>query len=272
MARRIRSSYKDLRAIFRIAITAKYISEKLQSRNSSDRAPVVRWHMRALDFDEMGVRRSGKVCGYVERLEVDIGPCSNYMKTFLPAEKVKESTPLIDVLMRLRDSRRVYVFEDDRVIGIITRGDLQKAPVRMFLFGVITLLEMHLVRLIHVHWPNDAWKRHLKAERLEAAGKIHAERKARNEGVDLVDCLQLCDEIRLVLRVPGVEILMRQRLGRSMRHLSSLEPLRNRLAHGQDLVAGMTWANLIDLVKDATQLLELFESIDESWKACVLLK
>lgn len=267
MARRIRSSYEDLRAVFRIAITAKYISEKLQSCNSSDRAPVVRWHMRALDFDEMGVRSSGKVCGYVERSEIDIGPCSDYMKAFLPAEKVMESTPLIDVLMRLRDSRRVYVFEDDRAIGIITRGDLQKAPVRMFLFGVITLLEMHLARLIRLYWPNDAWKRHLKAERLEAARKIHAARKARKEGVDLVDCLQLCDEIKLILRVPGVKVLMRQRLDRSMRHLSSLEPLRNRLVHGQDLIAGMTWTKLIDLMKNATQLLELFESIDENWKA-----
>jgi hypothetical protein len=77
-----------------------------------------------------------------------------------------------------------------QVSGIITCGDLQKAPVRMLLFGLVTLLEMNLLRLVRLYYPQDSWQKVLKPDRLEAANKLWHESQQRNEATDLLDYLQ----------------------------------------------------------------------------------
>lgn len=43
--------------------------------------------------------------------------------------------------------------------GIVTHGDLQKAPIRMWLFGLISLLEMQMLRRIqNLRDDNDWWR------------------------------------------------------------------------------------------------------------------
>ena len=66
-------------------------------------------------------------------------------------EKVKPEmnvTPLVDVVSGLNRHPRLFVSVFGRVGGILTRSDLQKAPVRMWLFGMVTILEVGFVQLI----------------------------------------------------------------------------------------------------------------------------
>jgi hypothetical protein len=75
-------------------------------------------------------------------------------------------------------------------------------PVRLWLFGRVTLIEMHLLRLIREHYPAEGWRQQLSPARLEAAGRLLRQRQARHEAVDLADCLEFCDKRDLAAATP----------------------------------------------------------------------
>src|SRR5439155_19678934 len=157
---------------------------------------------------------------------------------------------------------RVFVQVDGDVRGIIARGDLQKAPVRMLIFGLITLLEMHLLRLIRAQYPNRSWTNCLNSDRLQAAKDLFAMRKARNEAIDLADCLQFCDKRTLILRseelLRGLGALSKKDADKLFK---SIEKLRDKVAHSQDLVLGSTWPEVIGLVRKTDVLLAKCETL-----------
>jgi hypothetical protein len=258
-----RLKLEDVRGLFENSITIRSIAEELQSRNAGEDASIVLKSMETLDFDVMGIEEEGVTYGYVERLRLGTGPCRNYQRIFHPSELIAESTPLVDLLPILRDVPRIFVIYSNRVNGIVTRGDLQKAPVRMLLFGLVTLLETLLLRLVQIHYPQDSWQKVLNSGRLEAARKLQAERKARNEAIELSDCLQFCDKRELVLRCPRGRAYLgfrSKRMGQLI--LEEAEELRNKLAHAQDLVSGSSWQQVIRIAAEAEALLERGEPSD----------
>ena len=258
--KQLKSTYRDLHDLFGRDIKARHILEHLQSCRAEENAATVRRRMKKLDFDVMGIEEDGRVNGYVEQSSLKTGSCRNYRIRFVASELLEESTPLIEVFSGLHDAARRFVTKRKKVIGIVTRGDLQKAPVRMWLFGLITLLEMHLLRVIRGHFPADSWTIHLSNGRIANARKILASRKERNEAIDLADCLQFCDKRELVLKIPEIKESMRKQEGKSVEIvLESAERLRDKLCHAQDIVKGSTWPEVIDLTKNIEHILEFFE-------------
>ena len=85
------------------------------------------------------------------------------------------STCLPTLVRLLNERPRVFVTSLGRVGGIATRSDLRKPPVRMWLFGMITIVEMGLTRLIETRFPEEGWKDLLSASRLEKAEALLAE-------------------------------------------------------------------------------------------------
>ena len=82
----------------------------------------------------------------------------------------------------------------------MTRGDLQKAPVRLWLFGLVSLLEMQMLRVVRERYPADSWVPLLTDERCVGARRVFAERRRRNEANDLSDCLQLGDKATILMK------------------------------------------------------------------------
>jgi hypothetical protein len=153
---------------------------------------------------------------------------------------ISDATQLGDLLALLRTRERAFVLLGPNVKGIITLADLNKPPVRVYLFGLMSLLEMHLRFWVHKFYPEESWKGQLKGDRLEAASKIQTERKGRNEEIGLLDCLQFCDKRDLLLaNAEFLKTLDIASKGGFEKLLKKAEDLRNRLAHSQlDLVQG----------------------------------
>ena len=254
-----KSSSQDLRDVFE-NITAKHISEILVCCKAEDETSNVKKIMKKLDFDVMGIKAKGITYGYVKRSELKNGLCKEYRHLLSPSELVAESMPLINLLQILHDKQRVFVLEGNKVNGIVTRGDLQKAPVRLFLFGLVTLLEMNLQYLIKKNYPNESWTKSIKSNRLEKAKDQQSMRKDRNEAIDLADCLQFCDKRDLILKKP--EILKNIEI-KSIKNIKqffkSAEDLRNNLAHAQDIVKGSSWKKIIDLAKEIESFIKKCE-------------
>ena len=257
--KQLKSRSQDLRRLFENSITIEYVAESLKAFPAQTEATEVLGWMEERDFDVVGIETEGIISGYVERVslrEGNSGKCSHYQQVFHPKELIAISTPLIKLLPLLQHNPRLFVLDCNEVSGIITHGDLQKAPVRMLLFSLVTLLEMNLLRLVRNYYAQDSWQQALKPERLQAAQKLWRESQARNEATELLDYLQFGDKRDLVLQHPELfEQLGLKSRRFAERFFKNAEQLRNRLAHAQDLVNGSSWTELISLAEEMEQLL-----------------
>jgi hypothetical protein len=258
----LKSSLLNLREVFDRSVSARYIAEPLASFDAQRHSPDVLTFMNGKDFDVVGVRQNGAVIGYVHRSDLLEGTLKEYKKPFDEKLLVEDWSPLLAVLELLVGSPQVFIVIMGEVSGIITKGDLQKAPVRMWLFGVLSLLEMQFLRLIRASFPMDTWKEFISQNRLAKAEEMLQQRKRRNEAIDLADCLQFCDKKTIVL---GSDTL-RRALGFSSKDegeelLKAFEHLRNELAHAQDIVTGC-WPQLVTFAKKAEDLLEACEALE----------
>ena len=142
------SSIANLRRVFRESFTARDIAEPLLSFDASTSTIEVLRVMERRDFDVVGVRQEGCVVGYAERSDLCGVVCAEHVRSFDESLLTPDSAPLEDVVFGLAKSPRLFVPVLGTVGGIITMSDLQKPQTRMWLFGLITLIEMRTSRLI----------------------------------------------------------------------------------------------------------------------------
>lgn len=229
-----------LNRVFLEGFTVMDIAEPLASFDAERRADDVRAFMADHDYDLAGVRRDGIVCGYVRRTDLSDGCCGDHLHPFGPDDLVTESDSLQKAIESLAINNRCFVTVLNRVGAIVTLNDLEKPPVRMFLFGMITITEMIMTRMIAGIWPDGSWRSLVSEGRLNKAEELFAERARRNKKVELIDCLQFSDKSQILLRDPAFMAQLRG-LGLGSRNAvlqaaKELEALRNNLAHTQEII------------------------------------
>lgn len=256
------SSYKNLRSLYEQNITVNSISETMETCNLNDAAEMIQSMMGIKDYDVMGIEDNGIVIGYVVRNELKEGLCQKYYRSFSPTDLVSESTPLIDTLFFFKETERIFILEGNRVTKVVTLADLQKPPIRMLLFGLISLLEMHLYRIINQYFPEDTWNVHLSTKRITLAEELFSSRKALNEAIQLSDCLQICDKRDIVLNEsPLRELLGIESKSKGKHFFKNLERLRNNLAHSQNINTQNSWHEMFLLIEQTEKLLGQCEKI-----------
>lgn len=258
--KQLKSSLGDLRRLFVRTITLRDIAEPLVSFDARSSAAEVRAFMEEREFDVVGVRDHGLVTGYVARAALAAGEIAEHRRAFAPTEVLSDSEPLLAAFAALREQRHFFVTVLGHVGGIVTRGDLQKAPVRLWLFGLVSLLEMQLLRVVRERYPADSWSSLVTGERLSGARKVFEERRRRNEENDLSDCLQLGDKASIFSRDPVLFELSGSPSKRALdEFFKEVGTLRNALAHANDILCGR-WPDLANLVVKLEDLLERLEA------------
>ncbi len=259
----------SLRRVFHDGFSAQDIAEPLASYDGTARAKDVAESMQRKGYEVSGVRRDGSVVGFVERADLSDADCSDHLQAFADDNQVPHDAPLSDTIIALGVSKRVFVTMLGNVGGIITRTDVQKAPVRMWLFGMITLLEMRFSHLIEAVCPDDSWTAHLTETRLQKAHSLLAERTRRKQHVKLLDCLQLSDKGQVIAKNEKIRSLTRFESRRKLeKAFKDVERLRNNLAHSQDIISNdwetIFWLaeNLDRVLEPSPQLRELLEQTD----------
>lgn len=258
LARRGESSRARLRRVFLGAFDALDVAEPLCSFDAERPAAEVRAALTARGFDRVGVRVGGHVQGYAERDALAGGVLGDHLRPFAPDDLVADTASLQEVIESLAVNDRCFVTVLGEAAAIVTRTDLEKPPVRMFLFGLITVLELLLGRAVAQGWPEEGWRAHVAPGRLEKALALQAERGRRGHEVALLDCLQLSDKGQLALRLPEVRERFSAGASRkeALRALKELEELRNHLAHAQEIVP-TGWARIATFTRRLDRLLEL---------------
>ena len=235
------------RRMFMELFTARDIAESLYSFDLDSDCDTVRKVMQRNQQDVASIRISGTVQGYVRFVDLADNECSNSMRHFTTDQVITGDSTLSDVVHVLTRHDYCFISMLGEVVGVICRDDINKPMVRMWLFGLITMIEMRVAQMIQSNFPDDSWQSEVSKERLEKAKIMQQERSRRNQHCSLIDCLQLSDKARVAIEQPQMlEALGFDSKRTAKRVIKSLESLRNNLSHSQDIVMH-DWAQIARL-------------------------
>lgn len=229
------------------------IAERVPSFDASLPQRGVREAMRIHGDVVAVVRQQGRGFAYLhfdELQDVDDAP---QLRMFRQGQVVPTDAPLADVFEVLSRHDFCFVQQFGEVVGAVTRGDMGKPVVRMWLFGILTIVEMALTERIRRGFPHGTWRAFLTPARQAKAEQLLAERQRMGQRADLVDCLQFGDKGSILLADAGFLAAFgfanRSAAKARMQHLQSL---RNNLAHAQDIVA-QDWAQILLMARDVAR-------------------
>lgn len=255
------SSYLSLKNLYQENITVKSIAQELEFCSMEESAIHIKNQLDKKHFDILAVEEQGEIVGYIERHELGEGRIADYMRAFSPRELVSDSTPLIQLLSIFKKKTRVFVLENNSIKKLITYADLQKPPIRMLIFGYITLLEMRLSDIILHRFGEESWYPMISEDRLHKANELYVRRVEKNEEINLIECLQISDkfdiihkdkELRAFFQIPSKS--------KGKKDANAIRKLRDKISHANELGMDMSWREIIEVVEICGQLLELSET------------
>lgn len=228
----------------------KDIVEPLVSFDASTLASQIQEFTAAKGFKVIGVRQHGRVAGFAKFEQLGSGTCGDSICGIEESQILPDTAPLRDVVVALEKYDRVFVSWLNEIGGIVTRTDMQKPPVRMWLFGMVTLIEMRFNQLIERFFGDDSWREFVSEGRLEKANVLQEERQRRNQDVRFLDCLQFSDKGQIIARCSDLRAVTRFESRRQVEQaFKGLERLRNNLAHSQDIVTN-DWEIIVLLAEN----------------------
>lgn len=235
--RRKGTSFNEVQDLFINQITTKHIYEKLHSAFIEDDETEILNDLIAYDFDIVGIVNLEKeVQGFISKKQLEEGVLIKDYSGIDLSLVVTDSTPIHKLIKLLEKREFVFVLHGNAIDGIVTRADINKPIVRLYLFGIISLFEMHLNYWIESSYKGDAWKDLLKSERVQGASKIQESKKQKNEALSLLACLQLCDK-REILSVTKAFVDQFSLSKKRFEKLATkIEDIRNELAHSQNTI------------------------------------
>lgn len=250
-------SQPHFKRLFAELFSAKDIADPLLSFDADKDCMGVAKALETYQQEVASVRIHGAVRGYLQKSDVTDGneePCAQRIRHFTVDQVVAGDAPISDVIHIL--TRHDYCFVEllGDIVGVIDRGSINKPLVRMWLFGIMTLIEIRLVDLIEIHFPEQSWESEVTPNRLEKARAIHEDRQRRGQHSRLIDCLQLSDKIQIMLsHQPTFDSMEFQSKKAGKRVAKEMEQLRNHLAHAQD-IAEHNWAQIVRLTQRIDEL------------------
>lgn len=228
---------KNFKRLYMDIFTAKDIAEGLLSFDAGTTGKQAAADLSQHHSAVASVRIGGVVQGYVRAPDIGTDSLVDCCRPFTVDQVVGSTATFTDVIHVLTRHDYCFVTFLGNVGGVICRDDINKPMARMWLFGIVTMVEMALVQLLHEIYPGDSWQEKLSAGRLQKAFDIKAERQRRNQYCDLMDCLQLSDKAQVLITAPdGMARMGFESKRVAKRVIKELESLRNNLAHAQDIV------------------------------------
>jgi len=250
-------SVQRLTRTFGQSLSALDLAEPLFSLDENQPASAGYDLMRARNLSVLGVRRDGLVNGWVGIEDFCSGTIGECGRAFSKTSILRTTAGFEEILAHLPAAEHVFIEWLGEVGAVITRNELQKPPMRMWLFGAITLFDTNLTWAIQKIYPDGSWQRLVSKGRFEKASTLHAQRLRRGTQCDVVDCLQIKDKTDILMHgrenLAALGIASRSEAERVTR---SIEKLRNHLAHAQelersDLVMAARLASLIRVILNA---------------------
>lgn len=231
------------------------VAQPLPSFDSVTPSAHVKAVMSEKRMDVVGIRAEGIVTGFVETTDLTSGSCGEVVQAIDDSLVVSSTLPLGPLVIRLKDKSRLFVTTLGQICGLVTRLDIQRPPGRMWLFGMITLIEMRFNYLIAQYYPDETRRQFLSDGGIHKAQTL-LELRRRQQHLSISECLQFADKIHIVASSEQLRSLTRFESKKQIEHIGKeLENLRNNLAHSQDFVAS-DWATIVALAEQLDSILD----------------
>jgi hypothetical protein len=236
-ASRLGAAERRMLRMFTQGFAARDLAEPLRSFDSERPAAEVAAIFERQALRVAGVRQCGLTVGWTRDDLAGAATLGERLRPFARGQVVQGDARLSELVVILTHYDFCFVTAMGDVAGVVTRDDLHKPVGRMWLFGIITLIELDLSARLTATWPDGGWTRHLSPGRFEKAETLLQERRRRGHQVELIDCLQLADKAQILTQ----DETQRAHFGfptkgAARRVIKDIESLRNHLAHAQDIV------------------------------------
>jgi hypothetical protein len=189
--------------------------------------------------------------------EIDTNSSPHVKKRPLELDDLLASrTTLGELIQRLALRRFYFLLMGGELRQIVTVSDLNRLPVRVFLFTLLSHLEGILVDLILEELSDDRWRDMLSERQRAKASELYAEKRAVDIDTRPIDCTTLTNKLEIIAKHPS----LRKRFGAETRrefeqYAQPVKELRNRLAHGMEPIEeGATEEEVMEIehARDAT--------------------
>jgi len=225
---------------------------KMDSKNI-DYAPILEKsvpHGYITRADLVNVR--GKICGEVA-------------KEVTEKNRISPDSSLENTFKRLVDEPFLFVVENRRLRGIVTRADLNKRAFRTLFYIVLSELESLLLSLIRIMHPSEKYLHLLSENRAKDVLYNYWKAKAGNVEISVEQYLSFSDIINIILKSKdrGVWPLLGCASKKEVEDLSSLVDLRNSVMHSTRSLLDKE-ASILHIKQQYTKIWELIKNLLEN--------
>lgn len=239
------NSFQVLEHIFKNQITVKSISIPTKSVPYDEAVAIC--HKNNFDLHLVVESESSEKKVYDRNL--------GKVRAVVENEIITESTSLLEVIRILSKNPHLFIKEGHSITSIVTSSDLDSIPVRIWLFGMISLFEILLRQEITIN--QIEWKECITKNRLDQAKGLYFKKRERNEEIDLLSCTQIVDLADIICKswnyylTPGFDFNKNEFKSKLVR----LNKLRDEIAHSQKFTS------------DWKEILEMMDLIDKFGKS-----
>jgi len=236
---------KTFKLKYNSLFTAKDIAEPLLSFDAETPSDRVSHFFKRNQNEALSIRTDGNVSGYITREHVQTDSlCGTFSRAFAVDQVISGDAEFAEVIYVLTRHDFCFISLLGTIQGVITRNDINKPYMRMWLFGFITLTEMRVTELIQNQFSDNDWVNLIPEARVSIAQKLRDERVRLGQHCELIDCLQLAD--KGLLLISDDELL--SKLGfeskkSAKKILKQFQSLRNNLSHAQN-ISTYDWAQI----------------------------
>ncbi|MEI6513566.1 MAG: CBS domain-containing protein [bacterium] len=242
--------YEDIAAAFVVRHVMTPIDEAFCVKpNETIESAVGRLNERG--FDYAPVRDIDKVVGIFKTDNTPRSFVADVMQHLTPENTVDADAPLENLPMWLCQCPFQIVLSKKQVIGLVNAADLNKEPLRSFLFLHIASVERRLARLVRNEFPRDEdWLAILSVSRRKRILNIEKDMDFGDVEIDLLEHVYFSDLINIINGC-SIGTIMAAELGWALStDKDGINDLRTRICHTTKL-----------LLRSADELSQLVESI-----------
>jgi len=258
--RRNGTSFLEMKQVFTDNISIKQIFEWLDKVAIDERPLEVKSYLVDRDFDLLGVvDYDGNMLGYVREVNLSDGELKDYLEQIDYNMLISNTTSFPKLLEVLTKYGFALVLNNNNIDGIVTKADINKPLFRLYLFGIVSLFEMHINFWIN-KYVTENLNKFISPDRFEAAEKILGLRQHSNDQLTILECLQLSDKRDILLLTPDFLTLFGFSKRSFEKFMKTVEIIRNEVAHSQyTITKSLDWNRLVDVIRSMELFLEKAE-------------
>ena len=166
------------------------------------------------------------------------------------------NSTIIDFLKNIEKEPFKLVVSKNNVSGFVTFSDIQKIPVRVSIFSLITELEIAITSFVSKKFKNDKnWMKLLSEGRIEKINLKIDQIKNNDNFVSKIIFTELPDKLDIILKLKLLKISAKQQ----KKYFEEITKLRNKVAHSSDYADSLK--NCIKTSKTVNFILKLLNEI-----------